>query len=372
MTGSHRYVGVDLLRFIAACLVMFFHLALWSWVAPNGTTASIVRGAVAFPELQSAAAAGWIGVQIFFVISGFVIAFSAANAGPLAFLRRRFLRLFPGAVVTTAIVGAVLLGEGVAMLPSLGQRIFNSLTFNPFGPWIDGVYWTLGVEISFYALVLLLLVIRRETWLPAVMTAIGLASTVFALLRALAPAPAAALPVLAFADSRTGELLLLKHGMFFCLGVMLWVASARGWSPARVAVAVVCVAGGLAQIASVSVGPGVAPTAIAIWLAAMVLLFASVARDDIAARLAGRTAPAIALIGLSTYPLYLLHDITGAAVMRHLALAGVPRFLALGAAMLAMIALALAVTHYPERWLRRLLGRVPVGATAVRNGLPVA
>jgi peptidoglycan/LPS O-acetylase OafA/YrhL len=41
--------------------------------------------------------------------------------------------------------------------------------------------------------------------------------------------------------------------------------------------------------------------------------------------------------------------------MRHLALAGCPRFVALALAMLAMVALALLVTRYPERWLRLLL-----------------
>lgn len=368
MTGPHRYVGVDLLRFVAASLVMFFHLALWSWVAPHGTTATIVRGAVAFPELQPAAGAGWIGVQIFFVISGFVIAFSAAKATPLGFLRRRFLRLFPGAVVTTAISAAVLIGEGVATLPALAGRVFNSATFNLFGPWIDGVYWTLGVEIVFYALVFALLVLRRESWLPVVVAVVGVASSALAAVKLLMPA-AAGVPVLTFADGRIGELLLLKHGMFFCLGVMLWVASERGWSPARIAVALVCVAGGVAQIASVSVGPGVAPTAIVIWLAGMAFLFAAITRDDIAARLAGRAAAAIALIGLATYPLYLIHDIAGAATMRELALAGVPRFMALAAAMVAMIALALAVARWPERWLRSLLAGLPVQGKTARAGM---
>lgn len=369
MRVSHRYVGVDLLRFAAASLVMFFHLALWSWVAPNGTTATIVRGAVSFPELQSFAAEGWIGVQIFFVISGFVIAFSAASATPLSFLRRRFLRLFPGAVITTAITAAVLVAEGVSTFPALGNRVFNSVTFNPFGPWIDGVYWTLGVEISFYGLVFALLVLRRANWIAGIVAVIGVASSALAVAHVwLAGAPSIS-PLLAFSESRTGELLLLKHGMFFCLGVMLWVATERGWSPTRAAVALVCVAGGLAQIASVSVGPHVAPAAIAIWLAAMAFLFAAIARDDVAARLAGRAGPAIALIGLATYPLYLVHDVSGAAVMRELALAGVPRFVALALAMIAMVALALLVTRFPERWLRGLLAQIFAGREPARAGM---
>ena len=47
---------------------------------------------------------GWIGVQIFFVISGIVIANSAQSATPFRFAVSRFLRLYPAAWIAAAII----------------------------------------------------------------------------------------------------------------------------------------------------------------------------------------------------------------------------------------------------------------------------
>ena len=373
MTPSHRFAGVDLLRFFAAFLVMSFHLALWSWAAKGGTTASIIRGAVSFPELEGAASWGWVGVPIFFVISGFVIAFSAADATPLAFLRRRFLRLFPAAVLCATITAAVLVGEGISSLGPVAGRYLNSLIFNPLGPWVDGAYWTLGIEIDFYGLVFLLLVIGRREWMPGVLAVIGIATSAVAIAKTMVPALNL---TLAFTDSRAGELLLLKHGMEFSLGVMLWMGWARGGTSTRTAVALICAAGAVVQISRAASSDLVAAIAVTVWLLCMVLLFFAILQDDVVSRIAGRAAPAIAMIGLSTYPLYLLHDVVGAAVLRELALAGVNRFLALGMAMLLMIALALLVTRFPERALRQLLTLAPARlfprATNRANDVPVA
>ncbi|MER9864925.1 hypothetical protein [Mesorhizobium sp. M0185] len=79
MRQSGRLVGLDLLRIFAAFSVMLFHFAYWSW-APTvaSTPKSITGGALQYPELIPFSWWGWVGVEIFFVISGFVIAFSAS------------------------------------------------------------------------------------------------------------------------------------------------------------------------------------------------------------------------------------------------------------------------------------------------------
>jgi peptidoglycan/LPS O-acetylase OafA/YrhL len=58
---------------------------------------------------------GWVGVEIFFVISGFVIAFTAEGASSRAFLRSRVLRLVPGPWICATI--ALVLYDGVILRP---------------------------------------------------------------------------------------------------------------------------------------------------------------------------------------------------------------------------------------------------------------
>lgn len=87
--------GLDIIRFAAAAMVMVFHLGYWSWVSA-GTPAGIIAGRVAYPEL-SVLSCGWVGVEIVFVLSGFVIAYSPENASTISFVQGRSLRLAPAA-----------------------------------------------------------------------------------------------------------------------------------------------------------------------------------------------------------------------------------------------------------------------------------
>ena len=43
-------------------------------------------------------------------------------------------------------------------MPTLIEEYLRSVMLIPVGPWVDVVYWTLGVEIAFYSLVALVLV----------------------------------------------------------------------------------------------------------------------------------------------------------------------------------------------------------------------
>jgi hypothetical protein len=101
--------GLDLIRFAAAVMVIFFHL---SWKSQN-------------PDI--AFAAGWVGVEIFFVLSGFVIMGSASGANVATFARKRFARLYPAAIACAVINLAVLVpfsdlanrhGLAVSAMPS--------------------------------------------------------------------------------------------------------------------------------------------------------------------------------------------------------------------------------------------------------------
>src|SRR5579875_3078231 len=161
---KRQIVGLDLLRAMAAVLVLCFHLGFWIWRGVQVSHPPVPRAYAPFVPLFSQ---GWVGVEIFFVISGFVIAYSTEGATPLRFLQHRLNRLVPAAVVCSTMTGLVMLLA--YRLSAVAVLWVRSVTFFPWGPWIDGSYWTLPIEVAFYALVLLNLMVHKGRYLGACM-----------------------------------------------------------------------------------------------------------------------------------------------------------------------------------------------------------
>ncbi len=134
----------------------FFHVAV-----PGGS----VRP---YPELLPVAQYGYLGVHLFFLISGFVILRSAANRGAIEFLVARVRRLFPAFLVCCTLTWLVLVTSGSHRV-SVWQFAYGLTMLNGvvdtlrghFPVYVDGVYWTLAVEWKFYALVAISIAIRR-------------------------------------------------------------------------------------------------------------------------------------------------------------------------------------------------------------------
>ena len=141
------YPGLDLVRFAAALIVTLFHLAYFDWHGVPSDFAMELSG------VGSTFSSGWVGVPIFFVLSGFVIAFSATGRTAEQFVKSRVVRLYPSAWICATITAIFIFGD-----PNLIEEYLRSVMLIPVGPWVDVVYWTLGVEIAFYSLVALVLV----------------------------------------------------------------------------------------------------------------------------------------------------------------------------------------------------------------------
>ena len=151
---------LDYGRFFAAIIVVLFHYT-FNGIA-NGKIDSIkhVDSLIDFTKY------GYLGVEFFFMISGFVIFHSARNRTPAQFAVSRATRLYPSywfAVIFTSIF-ALSWGAGGVMSVSPSQIITNfTLLQNYLGIGnVDGVYWTLIYEIQFYALVFFILIIGLQ------------------------------------------------------------------------------------------------------------------------------------------------------------------------------------------------------------------
>jgi peptidoglycan/LPS O-acetylase OafA/YrhL len=360
---TKEFVGLDLLRFLAASLVMMFHLCYWSWADPGSRTNSIFRLHERYDSLRDIASAGWVGVEVFFVISGVVIAWSAQKATAAGFLRSRFLRLAPAAWIcaTFCLLIAVLV-PGVRP-PDLVKPYLHSMSFYPTAPWMDDVYWTLDVECAFYGVVAAVLLAKALDHLEVVVGVLGLLSAAFWLAYWMTSwSPSALSYELArVGSSRFSELLLLQHGCLFSLGVSLFVLSVQRKPSALGALFILGgLLGGCLEILASASNKDVTVQMktshllpIALWLSAVAFVVFSVCCNEWLAR-ALRHIP-MRRVGLVTYPLYLLSNFVGLTVLSKLGQAHIWPGAALLLAITAALCCAWTVSEYLEPVLRRRL-----------------
>jgi peptidoglycan/LPS O-acetylase OafA/YrhL len=143
--------AIDALRLVVALYVAVYH-----WLASDYSSAAWGQdpGGV-FPSAASWAPYGWLGVEVFFVISGFAICLSCWGRSLGDFFQSRVTRLYPAywaAVLLTAVVASLTPAAG---RPSTFREVLVNLTMlhEPAGVRaVDGVYWTLWVEMRFYLL----------------------------------------------------------------------------------------------------------------------------------------------------------------------------------------------------------------------------
>src|SRR4029077_11654108 len=108
---------------------------------------------VHLPEGAAVLKYGYFGVQLFFVISGFVIAYSARDRSFIDFTIARVARIYPGFVVcmTATFLITVVLGAP-RFHATINQWLANLAIVAPAfkQAFMDGAYWSIVYEIIFY------------------------------------------------------------------------------------------------------------------------------------------------------------------------------------------------------------------------------
>jgi peptidoglycan/LPS O-acetylase OafA/YrhL len=311
MTGPEaskaRLAELDALRGLAALAVVVFHYTV---KAPE-ILPRVVTVDYGFPI-------GNYGVQLFFAISGFVIFMTLERTKSSAdFAFARFTRLFPAywaAILLTTAALYLLSASELAQPAGVIATNFTMLQGFIYVPAVDGVYWSLTVELAFYLCMWALWRAGALARIEAILCAwiaLRFAWVLF--------------PVL---PSLGSKLLLVDHIAYFAIGIAAYRvrAGVRRWrdqAPVLFAglIAVAMVNG--AEMAAIYCGT----TAI------------------FAALVGGLTgflnARVLVWLGALSYPLYLVHQNIGYAVIAALEAQGVPPL----AAALAALAVALGLSQ---------------------------
>lgn len=142
--AASRLDQVDGLRAVAALMVVAFHY-----------TTQFDNLFIHHPPIGAGLSAGFLGVNLFFAVSGFVIFMTLDRiSGPLDFVVSRFTRLFPTYWAAVAITWATVTAmELTGYTVSWKAALFNLTMLQGFFgiPHVDLVYWTLQIELLFYA-----------------------------------------------------------------------------------------------------------------------------------------------------------------------------------------------------------------------------
>ena len=337
MGSSHRLEGLDALRGIAAVSVMLYHYTMWYHHPGAGHVP---------PGLSMTFTYGNLGVDLFFIISGFVILMTLERTRTLTdFLASRFARLYPAflaSLIFTLAVRAAL--DDPDRVRGMGALLAN-LTMMPelFGmPMADGSYWSLYYEIDFYLLAGCTFFLLRPAS-PELPCAVWLLASLAMRLRGAEWVPA---QVVLFTTAQFSQL--------FVIGAMLYrirsnQATLFTWAVLALALMMTLVSRYWAfkplppqgYMALISLFAG------AVWLAA-------IPRGRIP-----MIGP-LRFLGRISYPLYLIHQQAGAALISWLEEAGVIPDLAVAITIVVVILAAWGISvfvEYPaQRWVRSRYG----------------
>ena len=311
-----RYVEVDVLRGLAAFLVVLSHY-LPHWNRYLGTVPIIVPNAW-----------GFYAVKLFFVISGFVIFMTLDRCKSVAdFAVLRFSRLYPTYLATLVLASAV----GVMVFGRrfwLGGFVVNATMLEDFlgYPRFDNVYWSLTVEMAFYLIAgsLFALGIHRRTLLFVV---VWLAS--------------ATIWVMIFHQTDNENrhwlalLLALDFSPYFGMGIVFFDVTKYGWSPARAGVIVLAM---------------VTEFIIARWVGLCVALAAGVLFVlAIRGSLRFLVSKVTLWLGAISYALYLVHRNLGYELLGRLHEHRVGPAVALPVTIVGALAIATLITYCVEK-----------------------
>jgi peptidoglycan/LPS O-acetylase OafA/YrhL len=323
-----RIADLDALRGLAALAVVLFHYTS------------------RYQELYGHASPVWLevpwghhGVELFFAISGFVIFMTLDRCRRLTdFAVSRASRLYPAywaAIALTTLILAV--ASRTDLLRSPAEIAINLTMTQSFlrVDSVDGVYWTLSVELAFYCAAALLWRLGLLRRIEPILLAWMALKWLWTFSR----------PLLGFEPSwLLGALLIEQYIPYFALGIAAWRLRSGAASPRAAGMLVA------ASLATVAACDGAEYLLVAVISGGAIFGVALARVPLIGAR-------PLLWLGAVSYSLYLLHQYIGFSLIARLEASGLDANAAIALTLTALLALATAVTRWVEQPALRAIRR---------------
>ncbi|MEW6450972.1 MAG: acyltransferase [Pseudomonadota bacterium] len=339
--NARRVEALDLLRMVAVIGVIAYHFGF------NGPTSNGTHH-IALPDIGEVAKYGYLGVQLFFVISGFAIAFTADGRSASDFVIARVSRIYPAFLFCMSVTFVLTVAFGAPEFQSnLHQWAANLIIAAPAlkQPYVDSVYWTIMLELTFYAWVYLLMLsglFQRHLCVTVlVWIALSMVNEAF------------------IGSHVVRKLLLTDQSGFFASGLLLYeLYAGRQRAAVQWTLAFAAICAVLSAVRNVAWFREHLGGDYNNWVVAAISLGAIIV-TMLGMRIRRIPLPPylIVAIGGLTYPLYLLHQQIGYLVFLRLKeLVGHPAVL-VGAIVSLMVTLSWATWKYVDRPGQRLARR---------------
>lgn len=312
--STERYREIDLFRAIAILMVVGFHY-FSRWTEPRFDHNLYPIGD-RFAEWVIFSH-GHLGVDLFFMISGFVIAMTLESCRSFGdFFVRRAARLLPAMIVCsllTMLVARTILGVPEFRQVAVWWNLLPSWTFTQPHLWakflpvtdhIDGAYWSLVVELKFYVWAALIYFWRRDNFTQNL--------TIFCLVIFIANLLAERYQI-GILRSVESHVVFGRTAMLFAAGSLFYRLHQAQSVPSRYVVPLLaCLA---LEVARTIIEPHEYDL-VAVMIAFKIGFFAAFYLVSTGTRMPDNAAarPLIA-IGLVSYPLYLLHQNIGVGLL---------------------------------------------------------
>jgi peptidoglycan/LPS O-acetylase OafA/YrhL len=327
--SAKREDSIDLIRALAVISVLLFHYTYYfkdEYVRWHYTGFRFTYG--------------YLGVQLFFILSGYCIYLTIAHSRSLAdFFAKRLSRLWPALIAAATVTFLAieifgLPGRGVSILKYISNLLFLNVFTNRY---VDTVYWTLTIELKFYFWFGILYFLNAKniarTWAYFSLAAMAISGLSFSLTHYTALSQAF--------KFLAEQVFIYPYAVWFLAGIVIYEWNSLSW---RQRILLLAPVGAALTISAIWVD----------WVEALILI-PCVIGCIIVIPLRGLTIPwSVRLIGLISYPLYLVHQFIGIIVIRELP--ALNPYLRIGIAS-AIVILIAAIIHYALEWRFRPLFR---------------
>ncbi len=337
--APNRLYELDILRFLAAFGVMIFHYTFRGFAADGITT-------LPYMEAAPITKYGALSVNLFFMISGFVILMTASNNSVRKFVISRVVRLYPAFwFCCTLTFIAMLIFNQPRYHITIKEYLLNMTMLSGLlkdVPYVDGVYWTLLVEIKFYALIFILLLFKQ---IKHVKKYLGLW---FILTMILSVKHIPVLPTIFIPD----------YSVFFIAGALFYLVYSEGlcWYKVSMLIAsFILIMFKCIDITTYMIGHYHTDfsyfTCVLIFCVFFIIFFLIALKKT-----ASLSSPQWVMWGALTYPLYLIHQNIGFMIFNHFYPA-VNRHIVMAGTILGMLVCVYLIQRFVEKplakWMKK-------------------